>query len=90
MGEWFGAVFIGLLIIGLVIGLRVLSKPRVSTADEFERRAADGPGTIGVFVNALQDAVDPAAARAKEAVMEMKDGRYQKKKDEGDEAKEPL
>ena len=38
---------------------------------------------LGASMNALQEVIDPAAAKAKEVVMQMKDGRYQKKKREG-------
>ena len=34
-------------------------------------------------MNALHDVTDPGAERAKEVRMQMKDGRYQKKKKEG-------
>ncbi len=43
---------------------------------------------MGAMANALQEVVDPGFARAKVVQTEMKDGRYQKKKDEGDGAKE--
>ncbi len=45
---------------------------------------------LGVGMGALQDLMDPAAARAKEVKMQMKDGRYMKKKREGKANKEDL
>jgi len=38
---------------------------------------------LGAGMNALQEALDPAAARAKEVQMQLKEGRYGKKKREG-------
>jgi len=83
MGDWAGSIFFILLAAGIIIGLKVLSRPQKRTTEEFERRAAEGTGGMGAFVNALQEAIDPAAAKSKEVVMQMKDGNYQKKKREG-------
>ncbi len=83
MGDWIGLGFFVLLIVGAIVALKVLSKPRVSTAEEFERRASEEKTMLGASMNALQEAVDPAAAKAKEVVMQMKDGNFQKKKREG-------
>jgi hypothetical protein len=83
MQDWIGLVFFVLLIVGVIVGLKALSKPRVSTSDEFERRAAEEKTMLGATANALQEAIDPAAAKAKEVVTQMKDGNYQKKKREG-------
>jgi hypothetical protein len=83
MQDWIGILFFVLLAVGIWFGLRSLAKPQTRTSDEFERRAAEGSGTMGAFVNALQDAVDPAAAKSKEVIMQMHDGNYQKKKREG-------
>jgi len=62
--------------------LKLLAKPRPRTSAEFERNAAEG-STLGAFANALQEALDPAAAKAKEVQMQMKDGTYGKRKREG-------
>ena len=83
MQDWIGLVFLVLLIVGVFVGLKVLSKPRVSTSDEFERRAAEEKTMLGAAMNALQEITDPADARSKEVVMQMKDGNFQKKKREG-------
>ncbi len=83
MQDWIGLAFLVLLIVGIVVGLKVLSKPRVSTSDEFERRAAEEKTMLGATLSALQEITDPADARAKEVVMQMKDGTFQKKKREG-------
>ncbi|HEV7700298.1 MAG TPA: hypothetical protein VGO43_08735 [Pyrinomonadaceae bacterium] len=83
MGDWIGFAFLILLALGAFFGLRALSKPRVSTSDEFERNAAQNTTMVGALMNALHDVTDPGAERAKEVRMQMKDGRYQKKQREG-------
>lgn len=83
MSDWLGLGFIILLIIGALAGLKTLSKPRVSTAEEFERRASEEKTMLGASMNALQEIMDPADSRSKEVIAQMKDGRFQKKKREG-------
>jgi hypothetical protein len=83
MSDGLGMIFIVLLAVGAFVGLRALANPRTRTADEFERSAAENPTMVGALLNALHDVTDPGAARAKEVRMQMKDGRYQKKKREG-------
>lgn len=83
MQDWIGLGFFVLLIVGAAVGLKLLSKPRVSTADEFEQRAAEETTAMGASFNALQELMDPQAAKSKEVVTQLKEGRYQKKKREG-------
>jgi len=83
MTDWFGLLFFVLLIIGIIIGLKILSKPQKRTEAEFERNISESTSMLGAGVNALQEALDPAAARAKEVQTQMKEGRYLKKKREG-------
>lgn len=83
MADWYGLIFLGLLVAGALIGLKLLSKPRTSTADEFEKRAADSTTAMGAGLNALQEMMNPEAAKAKEVITQMKEGRYMKKKKEG-------
>jgi len=83
MGDWIGVGFFVLLIVGAIIGLKVLSKPQTRTSEEFERNAAEGTTSLGASMNALQELMDPAAAKSKEVITQMKEGRYQKKKREG-------
>ena len=82
MSDIFGLLFFVLLVIGAFVGLKILSKPRTKTEAEFERNAAEGSG-LGASVNALQEILDPAEARAKEVKIQLKEGRYNKKKREG-------
>jgi hypothetical protein len=83
MGDWIGIGFLVLLVAGAYFGLRSLSKPRTRTTEEFERNAAEGTTGLGASMNALQELINPEAAKAKEVQVQMKDGRYGKKKREG-------
>jgi len=91
MSDWIGLVFLILLVVGAIFGLRALAKPRTRTAEEFERNAAEGTTALGASMNALQELMNPEAAKAKEVITQMKEGRYQKKKREGKaDGSEPL
>ena len=83
MGDWVGIAFFILLLAGAIIGLRALARPRPKTTEEFERNAAEGTTALGASMNALQQIMNPEAAKAKEVEVQMKDGRYAKKKREG-------
>ncbi len=83
MTDWIGLIFFVLLVVGAIVGLRALAKPRKRTAEEFERNAAEGTTALGASMNALQELMDPAAAKSKEVITQMNEGRYQKKKREG-------
>lgn len=83
MGDWIGLAFFVLLVVAALVAVKALANPRPRTSDEFERGAAENKTMAGALLNALHDVTDPAAARAKEVRMQMKDGRYQKKKREG-------
>lgn len=83
MSDWLGLLFFVLLIVVAIAGLKMLSKPQTRTAEEFERNAAAGTTMMGASFNALQELMDPQAARSKEVITQMKEGRYQKKKREG-------
>ena len=72
-----------LLAVGAAVGLKVISKPVTRTAEEFERNAAEGTTSLGASMNALQELMNPEAAKSKEVITQMKEGRYQKKKREG-------
>jgi len=83
MSDWLGLTFFVLLIVAAYFGIRALSKPRPRTMEEFERSASENPSFTGALMNALHDVTDPGSKRAKEVRMQMKDGRYLKKKREG-------
>lgn len=83
MSDWIGLLFFVLLIVGAFVGLKILSKPQTRTTEEFERRAAESTSMLGASMNALQELMNPEAAKAKEVQMQLKEGRYGKKKREG-------
>ena len=83
MSDWIGLLFFVLLIIGAIVGLKMLSKPQTRTSDEFERNAAENTTMMGASMNALNELMNPAASKAKETITQMKHARYQKKKREG-------
>ena len=83
MSDWFGLLFFVLLIVGVFVGLKILAKPTKRTEEEFERGAAESASLLGASMNALQEILDPAEARAKEVKIQLKQGTYNKKKREG-------
>jgi hypothetical protein len=83
MSDWIGLIFLVLLVVGAVAGLKILSKPQTRSTEEFERNAAESTTAVGASMNALQELMNPEAAKAKEVITQMKEGRYQKKKREG-------
>lgn len=83
MSDWIGIGFFVLLIVGAFFGIRALANQKPKTAEEFEKSAAENTTMLGASMNALQELMNPEAAKSKEVQMQMKDGRYQKKKREG-------
>jgi hypothetical protein len=83
MQDWVGLIFFGLLVAGIFVGLKVLAKPVKRTEEEFERNAAESVSMLGASMNALQELMNPAEAKAKEVQTQLKEGRYNKKKREG-------
>jgi len=88
MADWIGLLFFVLLVAGVFVGLKILSKPEKRTEADFEKNAAESASILGIGMSALQGLMDPTAAKAKEVKMQMKDGRYMKKKREGKANKE--
>jgi hypothetical protein len=89
MADWLGLIFFALLIIGILAGMKILANPQKRTEAEFERNASEG-SMLGASMNALQEILDPAEARAKEVKVQLKEGRYNKKKREGKASGEDL
>ena len=83
MADWIGLLFFALLAVGVLVGLKLLSKPVTRTEEEFERNAAESASMLGASMNALQELMNPEAAKAKEVQTQVKEGRYGKKKREG-------
>ena len=84
MNDWIGLGIIGFLILCGLFGLSRLSKPYDVSAEEFERRAKEGPGLLGAGLVGLQKALDPAMQKAVEAQEDLKRGRYNKEDESGD------
>ena len=83
MWDWIGIGFFVLLIVVGYFGIRALANQRPRTTAEFEKSAAEGSTALGASMNALHELMNPEAAKSKEVQMQMKDGRYGKKKREG-------
>ena len=83
MSDWIGLAFFVLLIIGVFVGLKVLANPKVRTAEEFERNAAENTTMLGVGMNILNGFLNPGATKSKEVQTQLKEGRFNKKKREG-------
>lgn len=90
MGDWTGLLFFILLIVGAYFGVKALAKPQKRTEAEFERNAAESASMLGASMNALQELLNPEAAKAKEVQTQLKEGRYKKKKREGKAGGEDL
>ena len=83
MSDWIGIGFFALLLVAAYFGIRALANQKPRTTEEFEKKAAEGSSGLGASMNALHELMNPEAAKAKEVQMQMKDGRYGKKKREG-------
>ena len=83
MSDWIGIGFFVLLLVAGYFGIRALANQRPKTTEEFEKSAAEGSSGLGASMNALHELMNPEAAKSKEVQMQMKDGRFGKKKREG-------
>jgi hypothetical protein len=83
MSDWIGLIFFILIVVGIFVGLRTLSKPTKRTAEEFEHRAAEGSGLSGAGMQALHELLNPEATKGKETITQLKEGRFGEKKREG-------
>ena len=84
MSDWIGLGVIGFLALCAVLAIWGLSKPYNVTTEEYERRAAEGPGLLGASLIGLQKALDPAAEKAVEVQEDLKRGRYNKEQGSGE------
>lgn len=85
MGDWLGLIFFVLLVVGIIAGLSFLNRPYKVTADDYEKRANEGPGLIGAGLIGLQKLVEPAAAKAEVVIQDLKAGHLDKKQESGDD-----
>jgi len=84
MNDWIGLGIIVFLVLCGLFGLSRLSKPYDVSAEEFERRAEEGPGLLGASLVGLQKALDPGMQRAVEVQEDLRDGRYDGEQESGD------
>ena len=84
MSDWLGLLFLILLVVGAWYGLRILSRPRKLTAEEFEKRVNEGGGLVNAGMLELDKFLNPQAAKSIEVVRDLKDGKYNKKQSKGD------
>jgi len=76
MNDLIGLGIIGLLVLSGLFGLSKLSKPYDVSAEEFEKRAQEGPGLLGAGVIGIQKFLDPAMDKAVQVQEDLKQGRY--------------
>jgi len=84
MSNWIGLGIFVLVILAALFGLYQLSKPYDVTAEEFEKRAKEGPGLASAALLGLQKMLEPQTKRAIEAQEDLKAGRYNKEDDSGE------
>lgn len=90
MDDWIGLIFFLLIPVGIFVGLKLLSRNRKSTEQEFEQRASQSGSLLGAGLNALNGMLNPGEAKGKEAITEVKKGRYNKKQGIGKDIGENL
>ncbi len=83
MNDFIGLAFFILLIGGIIIGLKVLSKPRKTTGEQFERNVSESASLLSASLNALNEMLNPAAAKSKEVQTQLKEGRFDRKQGQG-------
>src|SRR4051794_20622614 len=84
MNDLIGLGIIGLLVLSGLFGLSRLSKPYDVSAEEFEKRAQEGPGLLGAGVIGIQKFLDPAMDKAVQVQEDLKQGRYGGEQESGD------
>ena len=84
MSDWIGLAVIVFLIACGLFGLSHLGKPYDLTAEEYERRAQEGPGLLGAGLVGIQKALDPAMERAVEVQEDFRHGHYDAEQENGE------
>jgi hypothetical protein len=84
MNDLIGLGVVALIILCAVYGLHRLSKPYDVTAEEFEKRAQEGPSLISAGMIGLQKLLEPGAKKAIEVQEDFRAGRYNKDDESGD------
>ncbi len=83
MNDWIGLIFFLLIPVAIFVGLKLLGKKRVRTEEEFEKSASLATSLLGAGFNAISGMLNPGDAKGKEAITEVKKGRYNKKQGVG-------
>ena len=84
MNDLIGLGVIAFIVLAAVYGLHLLSKPYDVSAEEFEKRAREGPSLISAGMIGLQKLLEPGAKKAIEVQEDFRAGRYNKEDDSGD------
>jgi len=84
MSNWIGLGVILFLVACGLFALSHLGKPYDITAEEYERRAQEGPGLLGAGLIGIQKALDPAVEKAAEVQEDFRQGRYDGEQESGD------
>ena len=70
MADWIGVFILFSLFAGVVIGLKLLSKPKSRTQKEFEEDLAKSSSVLGNVMFGIHKMLSPNQAKAKEVRME--------------------
>jgi hypothetical protein len=85
MSDWIGLGIFVLVIVGALVGLSSLGKPRKPlTEEEYEQRVREAPGMLSAGVLSLQKVLDPGAAKAEAVQQDLRAGYYDDKEEEGE------
>lgn len=84
MNDLIGLGVIAAIVVAAIYGLHRLSKPYEVTAEEFEKRAQEGPSLISAGMIGLQKLLEPGASKAIEVQEDLRAGRYNKEDGSGD------
>jgi hypothetical protein len=84
MNDWIGlGIFVLVVVLAVVASSQLGKPPKRITVEEFEKRARSGAFTrAGMF--ALQQLLNPKAAKAMEVQQDLRHGYYNKKRVPGD------
>jgi hypothetical protein len=85
MNDWLGLSILLLFAFGAWFGLRALSKPRQLTEQDFEKRVNKGRSLVNAGMMELNKFLNPQAAKSIEVIQNLKNGRYNKKRQSGKE-----
>ncbi len=85
MSDWIGLGVILLIVACGLFGLARLGAPPESiTQEEYEKRIAEGRGTLGASVIGLQNILEPGAKKAFEVQEDYRQGYYEGEQETGD------